>query len=123
MLEHIGITINEYNDIQAFYKDLLGLKEVKTFDLYEDMSQKIFGIRTPVQVMHFSCEDLHLELFLTDKKQKSIYNHICISLQNRDDIIQKAKSMGFPVIEIKRESGNYLLFIKDNSGNMFEIKG
>lgn len=40
MLEHIGITINVENDIQAFYKDLLGLKEVKKFDLYKDLSER-----------------------------------------------------------------------------------
>ena len=57
MFEHIGITINEESDIQDFYKDLLGLKEVKKFDLYKDLSEKIFGISTPVSVTLFSIND------------------------------------------------------------------
>jgi len=122
MFEHIGITINEESDIQAFYKDLLGLKEINKFDLYEDLSEKIFGINNTVSVSLFSNDDLLIELFLTDKKQKAVYNHICISVKNRDNIIKKATSMGFPVTTIKRESKDYLLFIKDNSGNIFEIK-
>ncbi|RLB25050.1 MAG: hypothetical protein DRG73_02880 [Deltaproteobacteria bacterium] len=122
MFEHIGITINEESDIQAFYKDLLGLKEINKFDLFDDLSEKIFGISNTVPVSLFSYDDLLIELFLTDKKQKQVYNHICISVKNRDDIIKKATSMGFPVTKIKRESKDYLLFIKDNSGNIFEIK-
>jgi len=122
MFEHIGITINEESDIQAFYKDLLGLKEINKFDLFDDLSEKIFGISSTVSVRYFSSDNLGIELFLTDKKQKQVYNHICISVQNRESIIEKAKSMGFPVTKIKRESKDYLLFIKDNSGNIFEIK-
>ena len=122
MFEHIGITINEESDIQAFYKDLLGLKEINKFDLFDDLSEKIFGISSTVSVRYFSSDDLGIELFLTDKEQKPVYNHICISVQNGDNIIEKAKSMGFPVTKIKRESKDYLLFIKDNSGNIFEIK-
>ena len=122
MFEHIGITINEESDIQAFYKDLLGLKEINKFDLFDDLSEKIFGISNTVPVSLFSNDDLLIELFLTDKKQKQVYNHICISVKNRDDIIKKATSMGFPVTKIKRESKDDLLFIKDNSGNIFEIK-
>ncbi|MBW2004740.1 MAG: VOC family protein [Deltaproteobacteria bacterium] len=122
MFEHIGITINEESDIQAFYKDLLGLKEINKFDLFDDLSEKIFGINNTVPVRYFSSDDLGIELFLTDKEQKPVYNHICISVQNRDNMIKKAKSMGFPVTKIKRESKDYLLFIKDNSGNIFEIK-
>jgi len=122
MFEHIGITINEQSDIQAFYKDLLGMKQVSRFDIHEGLSEKIFDIQSPVQVTHFSSDDLLVELFLTDKRQKPVYNHICISVQSRDNIIKKAKSMGFSVTKIERESKDYLLFIKDNSGNMFEIK-
>jgi catechol 2,3-dioxygenase-like lactoylglutathione lyase family enzyme len=122
MFEHIGITINEKNDIETFYKDLLGMKEVKQFDLYEDLSEKIFGIRSPVQVTHVSRGELFLELFLTNIRQKPIYNHICISVQNRDNLIKKAHSMEFSVTKIQRESKDDLLFITDNSGNTFEIK-
>ena len=122
MLEHIGITINEESDIQAFYKDLLGLEEVQKFDLYKDLSEKLFGISNAVSVTYLSSEDLFLELFLTDRKQSPVYNHICISVRNRDSLIKKAESMGFLVTQIKRESKDDLLFIRDKSGNIFEVK-
>ena len=122
MLEHIGITINEESDIQAFYKDLLGLKEVQKFDLYKDLSEKLFGVSSEVSVTQLSSDDLFMELFLTDKKQNPVYNHICISVRNRDSLIKKAESMGFPVTQMKRESRDDLIFIRDKSGNVFEIK-
>ena len=122
MLEHIAVTINEENDIQAFYKDLLGLKEIKKFDLDKDLSEKLFGISDTVPVTLFSSDGLLVELFLTDRKKDPVYDHICISVQNRDNIIKKAGSMGFSVTNIERGSKDGLLFIKDNSGNIFEIK-
>jgi len=122
MLEHIGITINEESDIQAFYKDLLGLEEVNKFDLYEDLSEKAFGISNMASVTFLSRDNFFIELFLTGKKQNPVYNHICISIQNRDNIIRKAKSKGFPVTNIKRESRDDVIFLRDNSGNIFEIK-
>ena len=122
MLEHIGITINEKNDIDAFYKDLLGLKEERKFELYEDVSEKLFGIGDRVPVALLSGEDFFMEVFLTDKKQTPVYNHICISIEDRNDIIQKAKSKGFPVTRIERESRDDIVFLRDRSGNIFEIK-
>ena len=122
MLEHIGITINEESDIDAFYKNLLGLKEKKKFKLNDDLSDKLFGTGETVSVTLLSCEDLLIELFLTGKKQKPVYNHICISVSNRDDILKKTKSMGFPVTQIERDSKDNILFISDHSGNLFEIK-
>ena len=122
MFEHIGITITKESDIKDFYQNLLGLKEVRKFDLYDDLSEKIFGINAPVSVTFFSSNDFFIELFLTDKKQNPVYNHICISVPNRHNIIKKAKSMGFSVTNIEREARDDLVFIKDNSGNIFEIK-
>ena len=122
MLEHIGITINEESDIDALYKDLLGLKEERKFELYEDVSGKLFGTGERVSVMLLSGEDFFMEVFLTDKKQTPVYNHICISVDNSDDIIAKAKSMGFPVTQIERESRDNIVFLRDRSGNIFEIK-
>ena len=123
MLEHIGITINEESDIDTFYKDLLGLKEERKFELYEDFSEKLFGTGERVPVALLSGEDFFMELFLTERKQTPGYNHICISVENRGDIIAKAKSMGFPVTEIERESRDAIVFIRDRSGNIFEMKG
>jgi len=123
MLEHIGITINEEGDIDAFYKDLLGLKEERRFELDEDFSEKLFGTGDRVSVTLLSGDDLLMELFLTEKSQTPVYNHICISVDNRGDIIKRAESTGFPVTRIERESGNDILFIRDRSGNIFEIKG
>ncbi|MDP8247019.1 MAG: VOC family protein [Candidatus Tritonobacter lacicola] len=122
MLEHVGITINEESDIQAFYKDLLGLEEVNKFDLYEDLSEKAFGISNMASVTFLSRDNFFIELFLTGKKQSPVYNHICISIHDRDNVIRKAKSKGFPVTNIKRESKDDVIFLKDNSGNIFEIK-
>lgn len=122
MFGHIGLTINVQSDIESFYKDLLGMKEVREFDIDEDLSERIFRIKNKAPITVLSNDDIVLELFLTDQKQKPVYNHIGISVHNRDNMMEKAKSMGFSVTYIERESKDALLFISDNSGNLFEIK-
>ena len=64
MLEHIGITINKESDIQAFYKDLLGLEEVKKFELYKDFSEKLFGISNTVSVTVFLLKRISLTIIV-----------------------------------------------------------
>jgi catechol 2,3-dioxygenase-like lactoylglutathione lyase family enzyme len=122
MLEHIGITINEENDIQTFYKDLLRLKEVKRVDLDEDFSERLFGIRNTASITLLSGDDFLIEVFLTDEKQSQAYSHICISVHSRSDTIKKARSMGFSVNHIERDSKDDLWFLRDNSGNIFEVR-
>jgi len=122
MLEHIGITINEESDIQAFYKDLLGLEEVQKFELYKDLSEKLFGISNAVSVTHLSSEDLFLELFLTDRN-KIRFTIIFAFLFGTETLLSKKQNLwGFSLTQIKRESRDGLLFIRDKSGNIFEIK-
>lgn len=122
MFEHVGITINRESDIDNFYKELLGLEEVRKFDLYQELSETLFGISDTVPVTYLSGDNLFVELFLTDKKQTPVYNHICIAVSERDLFVKKAESMAFFVTRIERESRDDLMFIRDNSGNIFEIK-
>ena len=121
MLKHIGLTINNKSDIQFFYRDLLRLEEVRQFDLYQDLSEQLFDISATPSVTLLANDTMTIELFLSDIKQEPVYNHVCLAIPDREQIINQARAAGFPVIIVTRESRDDLVFIKDSSGNTFEI--
>jgi catechol 2,3-dioxygenase-like lactoylglutathione lyase family enzyme len=122
MFEHIGITINHKADIEGFYKELLGLEQIKEFEVGRDLSQRLFGISEKVSVVVLSRQDLVLEVFLSDVTQAGGYSHIGISVPDRQELMERAEAKGFPVVCVQRESKKDLLFVMDHSGNRFEIK-
>jgi catechol 2,3-dioxygenase-like lactoylglutathione lyase family enzyme len=48
-------------------------------------------------------------------------NHLCISVENREKLIKEVQDRGYETIIIERKQPD-LVFIKDKSGNIFEIK-
>lgn len=122
MLQHIGISINNQNDIENFYKKLLGFEESRSFILNSNLAERIFGINEDTPVITLNKEELYLELFLTDEKINPVFSHICISVDKKDDLVEKADFLGYQTEIIKKDLNNKLAFIKDTTGNSFEIK-
>lgn len=120
-LEHIALTINNHDEIIDFYHNVLEMKTVKAFTLNSDLSSTIFNIVKGVHVYQLKKDNLMLEIFVSPVKISHGYNHICISVTNREIIMQNAVKLKYEVIKIERSYGD-LVFIKDNTGNVFEIK-
>ena len=120
-LEHIAIAVNNPSEISDFYKGLLGMEEVRSFILKEKLSQKIFGIQKETPVTLLQKDDLVLEIFLLNEPLKKGYNHICIAVDNREELVKIAAMNNCDITRIERDFSN-LIFIKDHSGNIFEVK-
>jgi hypothetical protein len=52
---------------------------------------------------------------------QSKYQHICIEIENTEELIEKCKKYDLESIIIKKNEKN-LLFIRDFSNNLYEIK-
>lgn len=66
-------------------------------------------------------DELILEVFVNSEIQKLGFGHICISMKNRESLVEKAVQSAYKCIRIKRNTAD-LIFIKDNCGNLFELK-
>lgn len=120
-IEHIAITVENHDEIIHFYRDFLGMKQVRDFILDKNMAQKIFGINNHIPVFLMKKGELVFEIFINKKNPNLVINHICFSVNNRGDLIKNAQGKGYQTIIIEREQYD-LVFIKDKSGNIFEIK-
>ncbi len=121
MLNHIGITINDVSEIKNFYQAVLGLEIVKQFTINEDLSNQVFQINKETEVYVMKKDDLILELFINENPDFKSYNHICINVHSRSNLIKQAKNNNYTCIIIPRETFD-LVFVKDRLGNIFEIK-
>ena len=121
MLKHIGITINDNKDLENFYINILGLKKEHEFTLKPEYSRKIFNIDDNTQIHLLKKDDLLLEIFIKELPVNTNYTHICIEVENMDEILKKVKEKNYKHTIIEREKDN-LVFISDKSDNLFEIK-
>ena len=120
-LEHTALTITDQAEVQDFYCNVLGMNEIRSFVLSKDLAGQIFGINEDTSVFQLQNENIFLELFLVPEKHDRSFEHICISANDREILVSKSEKKGYPCIRIEREHSD-LLFIKDKSGNIFEIK-
>ena len=120
-LEHIAISVSDSAEIKDFYQDLLGMSEVRTFILNKELADRIFGITQESLVFLMQKNNLILEIFMSSGKKNQNFNHICISVKDREILVEKAVDNSYECIRIERDKSD-LIFIKDKSGNVFEIK-
>ena len=120
-LEHIAITVSEPADIKDFYLDILGMKEVKNFVLNKVLTNKIFGINKVTSVCLLQKDNISLEVFILHGKNKHSFEHICLTVKDREALVENSLKQNYECIRIERDLFD-LVFIKDRSGNIFEIK-
>lgn len=124
-IEHIAIASNSEDDSDKFFVNLLGLRKSRSSIVSTDKMEKFFGVSKEQDVIRYENAKMSVEVFVTndDSKARDIFTHACLLVDNRDDLVNKAKSMNFPVIKFPRtDSDSYYLFIKDNFHNIYEIK-
>jgi len=120
-LEHIALNIIDSKEIIGFYQNVLGMVEIKNYTLDENLVNLFFNIKRETLVYLMQKDDLFLELFINTKSYNHGFNHICIKVENREAIVNKAKDNSYKCIRRKRKYFDQI-FISDNSGNIFEIK-
>ena len=120
-LNHIAITITDFSEIKDFYKGLLGMKDVRQFALNKNLSKNIFNLENETTAYLLQKDELFFEIFILPQDIEKGFNHICISVPDREELVKQAKQKNYVVTRIEREHFD-LIFVKDKSGNIFEIK-
>lgn len=124
-IDHIAIAQNTEADSDKFFVELLGLRKIRSFSVSADKMMNFFGVNQEYQFLRYEDENLGVEVVITNDNSKStdLFTHPCLIVENRDELIEKAQKLEFPIIKVPRDSGSgYYLFIKDNYDNLYEIK-
>lgn len=121
-LEHIALSVIESSEVDSFYLGVLGANVMHHFSLNKELAGQIFGIQREIPVTLVQKDDLFMELFVDPQQHPRDFRHICISMDDRTKLVEKARKKDYECVQIKRNDKE-LVFIKDKSGNIFEIKG
>jgi hypothetical protein len=124
-VDHIAVGYNSEEEADIFFIELLGLNKIRMKYVPPDLMEKFFGLKQEQKFIMYGNNDSNFEVFITNdrSKAKDIFTHSCLLIENRDDFVDKASSMGFDVVKVPRnDSTGYYLFVKDAFQNLYEIK-
>ena len=121
LFHHVAVQCEDKNEVFSFYQDLLGLTLRKSFILSKELSQQIFNVKKEIEVMAFKNASMYLEVFLYSQRNHSKCNHIGILVDHLPEFIKKCDDLSINWYNVKKGE-KILWFIKDHSGNIFEIK-
>ena len=124
-IEHIAISSKSVEDCDKFFIELLGMKKERDFVVPDDLIEQFFGVRKNQRILRYENDELSVEAFLMDDDSIALdtFTHTCLLIEDREKLIKKARELNFRVIKVPRKNNTgFYLFLKDNFGNLFEIK-
>ena len=120
MLKHVALEVNDRNQAALFFTRILGLSKTKSSTLSTDLGRALFGKSDTVEMETWANDDMCLEVFITDSPAPATYRHLCLSVPDREAFVANCKSNDVALITAQK-GDRELLFIKDFSGNLYEI--
>lgn len=120
MVKHIALETTA-RDIHDFYVEILGGKITRKFTLRENEALKIFRMPEQIEVVEIQLQKLKLVLFIYEVFEQDSLQHICLQLNRAAEIFGKARQNNYWT-HLRKKDKSEAYFIKDNNGNMFEIR-
>jgi catechol 2,3-dioxygenase-like lactoylglutathione lyase family enzyme len=124
-LEHFAVSANSVDEADKFFVTLLELEKTRDFEVNAELIDQFFGVNSDQRLLRYEDDNIAAEVFINKEKKKAenLFSHVCLVIDNRDELIQKAKELGYKVIKVPRNnSDSYYLFLHDAFGNIYEIK-
>ena len=121
---HIALVSSSEEKANRFYREGLGLKELRSTVLPASLSKSLFGIDQEFKVIDFGNEQIKFEVFIVNHEAvlpSRKLDHICLEVEDREAVLKKCKGMGFEVLQVPKGE-SLVIFLKDGESNLFEIK-
>ena len=121
-INHVALQFSDKEKADIFFNKILEMPKVKTFTVSEELSENIFGIKKSVEVVVYDNGKARFEVFIKDPiTTKYSYEHTCIEISNKKEFIARCKKYDIEPLIVKKEDKD-LLFVRDFSNNLYEIK-
>ena len=120
-LNHVALQCNNKEKVETFYTKVLGLPIKKKFTISRELSRTIFSIDKSVDVEVYDNNETRFEIFIAQTDEERGYMHVCIEIDNKKKFMDRCKQYGLKPM-VMNKGGKNLLFVRDFSGNLFEIK-
>jgi catechol 2,3-dioxygenase-like lactoylglutathione lyase family enzyme len=121
---HIALISSSEEKANRFYKEALGLKELRSTVIPASLSKSLFSIDQEFKVIDFGNEQIKFEVFIGNHEKAfplRKVDHICLEVEDREAFLEKCVGMGFEVLQVPK-GDSLVTFLKDGESNLFEIK-
>ena len=120
MLQDIALTVNDWEEIENFYEEILLFNMQRKFSMNGKIIQQIFNVEGVTDVYVMGHQDVQFEIFISPKKERKVFSHVCLAFWKAEITYNNAVDAGYKAL-IKKSEGHNTYFIWDKSENMFEI--
>jgi len=122
-VRHYGLACRSEETADRFYEKFLGLKKSERKIVPAPLCQPLFGIPSDLTVLNYADDGVHFEVFIHHGLQPASGSptHLCLEVESLDAFLERSRAMGIPVIRVPR-GDQWITFIQDYDGNLFEIK-
>jgi catechol 2,3-dioxygenase-like lactoylglutathione lyase family enzyme len=121
MLQHIALTVNDPEEIENFYKEILLFTTKHKFSVNGEITRQIFNVGETTDVYMMSYDNTYFEIFISPEKERKVFMHTCLAYRKAETICHNAIKRGYHTL-VKKNKDHSTYFIRDKSGNIFEIK-
>ncbi len=121
---HVALVSGSEEKANRFFKETLGLKELRSTVIPANLSKSLFGIDRQLKVIDFGNEEMKFEVFIAGGEEdipSRRLDHVCLEVENRDAMLRKWEGMGFEILRVPK-GDSVVVFLKDENQNLFEIK-
>ena len=96
---------------------------MRTKTVPADLSKKIFDREEAFTIIDYGARGIKFEVFLSPEAgpEPRRTNHVCLEVEDRQDLLKKADTLGFKTRNIPKQ-GDFVVFLEDFDGNLFELK-
>jgi catechol 2,3-dioxygenase-like lactoylglutathione lyase family enzyme len=122
-LKHVALVSSSEDKSDRFFTKLLGLEKVSSKTIPSTLVNQIFNIDTELTIINYANDNIVFEIFIDNQKraEKNKIEHICIQVENLETFLERCRSMEIDVLQVPK-GDTRLTFIKDDDGNLFEVK-
>jgi catechol 2,3-dioxygenase-like lactoylglutathione lyase family enzyme len=121
LVQHVAVECCSQHHADRFFSSILGLRKIKSTLLSKELSLAIFNIGKEVQFDFYDNGKTSFEVFINEERRDLSYAHICIEVEDKSDFISRCKEQGLDPFFVEK-GGKQLLFVRDFSANLYEIK-
>ena len=122
-LKHLALVCSSEENSNRFFTMLLGLQKVSSKTIPATLVNQIFNIDSDLKIINYADDNIVFEVFIDSKNraEKNKIDHICIQVENLASFLETCRSMKIEIVQVPRGDA-FITFIKDDDGNLFEIK-
>jgi catechol 2,3-dioxygenase-like lactoylglutathione lyase family enzyme len=123
ILRHVALTCRSEKNSDRIFKNLLGLEKSEPKILARPLSKAIFNVDAELLMINYRGEQVHFEIFITGQSGNRLkqIGHVCLEVEDLNTILEECQQMEIEIIQVPK-GDRTLTFIRDDDGNLFEIK-